>query len=185
MFFPLRMKTNAFYPPRQGIHSNGCWFFETSVKQNLLLGSVEVGNRNGFSAEVRPVQVLVDPVHRNPHRGLDIVYHFFMYTDLSSFVQYSPAGKKWVSPKWKKSSWFSWYIIALLCRTPAIIIFYVQTHTSDSQTCLARLRWGTSCHCYTSSAAGKVFFPKRTVGLYISGLQWETIQGWCATASVC
>lgn len=97
--FSLWIKTNAFYPPRQRIHSNGCWFFETSVKQNLLLGSVEVGNRNGFSAEVRPVKVLVDPVHRNPHRGLDIVYYFVMYANFSSFVQYSPASKKWVSPK--------------------------------------------------------------------------------------
>lgn len=88
--------TEALGSPRQRIHGDGRWFFETSIEQNLLLGSVEVGNRYGFGAEVRPVQVLVDPVHRNADGRLDIFDHFLVSADFPFFVQYGPArGKTW------------------------------------------------------------------------------------------
>lgn len=89
--FSSDIKTQAFHAPRQRIHSNGCRFFEASVEQNFLLGSVEVGNRNGFGAEIRPVQVLIDPVHGNSHRSLDVVYHFIVGANVPSFVQHSAA----------------------------------------------------------------------------------------------
>lgn len=65
------VKTSS-HPPGQGIHSEGRRFFEASAEQNLLLGSIEVGDRNGLGAEVRPVQVLVDPVHGDAHRRLNV-----------------------------------------------------------------------------------------------------------------
>lgn len=92
--FHPKLKTQAFHPPRQRIHSDGCWFFEASVEQNLLFGSVEVGYRNGFGAEVRPVQVLINPVHSDSHRSLDVVYHFVVCANVPSFVQHSAARNK-------------------------------------------------------------------------------------------
>lgn len=91
---PTKLASKAFDSPRQRIHGDGRWFFETSIEQNLLLGSVEVGNRYGFGAEVGPVQVLVDPVHRNADRDLDIFDHFLVSADFTFFVQYGPAGGK-------------------------------------------------------------------------------------------
>lgn len=88
------MKTQAFHPPRQRIHSDGCRFFEASVEQNFLLGSVEVGHRNGFGAEIRPVQVLIDPVHSDSHWSLNVVYHFVVGANIPSFVQHSAVGKR-------------------------------------------------------------------------------------------
>lgn len=82
------------HPPRQWIHSDGGRFFEASVEQNSLLGSVEVGHRDGFGVEIGPVQVLVDPVHGDPHGNLDVVYHFVVGADVPSFVQYSAAGDR-------------------------------------------------------------------------------------------
>lgn len=73
--------------PRQRIHSDGGRFFEASVKQNFLLGSIEVGYSNTFGAEIRPVKVLIDPVHCNSHRSLDIVYDFLVGANLPTFVQ--------------------------------------------------------------------------------------------------
>lgn len=88
------MKRQAVHPPRKWIHGDGGWFFEPSVKQNLLLGSIEVGNRNCFGAKIRPVQVLIDPVHSDSHRSLDIVYHFVVCADFSPFVQHSAVRNK-------------------------------------------------------------------------------------------
>jgi len=82
-----------FHPPRQRIHSDGCRFFEAFVKQNFLLGSVEIGYRNGFAAEIRPVQVFIDPVHGDSNRSLDVVDHFLVDADIL-FVQHSAARKK-------------------------------------------------------------------------------------------
>lgn len=79
----------ASHLPRQWIHSDGCWFFEASAKQSLLFGSVEVGYRNAFGAKVRPVQVLIDPVHSNSNRSLYVVNHFVVYSNIPSFVQHS------------------------------------------------------------------------------------------------
>lgn len=91
--FHLKSK-RACHPPRQRIYSDGCRFFEASVEQNFLLGSVEVGYRNGFGAEIRPVQVLIDPVHGDSHRSLDVVYHFAVDADVPSFVQHSAEEEK-------------------------------------------------------------------------------------------
>lgn len=84
-------QNKAVHPPRQRIHSDGSRFFEASVEQNFLLGSVEIGNRNGFGAKIRPIQVLIDPVHSDSHRSLDVVYHFFVGANIPSFVQHSAA----------------------------------------------------------------------------------------------
>lgn len=91
---PDLINTQTFHLPRQWIHSNGGWFFEASVEQNFLFGSVEGGHRNSFGAEVRPVQVFIDPVHSNTHRGLDIVDYPFMAASVLSFVQLSALGTK-------------------------------------------------------------------------------------------
>lgn len=79
----------ALNPPRQWIHSDGSRFFQATLKQNLLLRAIEVSHRNGFSAKVGPIQVLVDPVHRNSHWILDVVNHFVMSAGVHLFVQHS------------------------------------------------------------------------------------------------
>lgn len=86
--------------PRQRIHCDGRWFFETSIEQNLLLGPVEVGNRNGFGAEVRPVEVLVDPVHRNANGDLDVFNHSLLGSRFTFFIQYGPARGKTQTFRW-------------------------------------------------------------------------------------
>lgn len=86
-----KLASKVFHSPRQRIHGDGRRFFETSTEQNLLLGAVQVGHRYGFGAEVRPVQVLVDPVHRNPNRDLDVFDDLLVGAAFTFFVQYGPA----------------------------------------------------------------------------------------------
>lgn len=74
--------------PGERVHSNRRRLLQASVKQNLHLCAVEVGYRNCFGAKVRPVQVFIDPVHSDPHRSLDIIHHFTVHSDVSSFVQH-------------------------------------------------------------------------------------------------
>lgn len=79
----------AFHTPGEWIHSNWRWLFQASVKQNLHLCAIEVWYRNCFGAKVRPVQVFIDPIHSDPHRSLDIIHHFIVSFNVSSFVQHS------------------------------------------------------------------------------------------------
>lgn len=87
-------KTGTKYQPKgshkpgERVYSNRRRLLQASVKQNLDLCAVEVGYWNCFGAKVRPVQVFIDPVHSNPHRSLDIIHHFTVYSNVSSFVQH-------------------------------------------------------------------------------------------------
>lgn len=84
----------TFHPPGQRIHSDRCRLFEAFAEQKFLLGSVEVGYRNSFGAEIRPVDVFIDPVDGDANGSLDVVNHFIVGADVPAFVQHSAVRKQ-------------------------------------------------------------------------------------------